>query len=55
MKENLHFYAWGLIYEFLSLKNDVNVPSKRNKHKTFLWGLEAHLRKEQDAERDPLV
>jgi hypothetical protein len=40
---------------YLSLKNDVNVPSKTNKYKTIRWGLEAHLRKEQDAERDPLL
>ncbi len=24
-----------LLYDFLSLKNDVNVPSKRNKHTTL--------------------
>jgi hypothetical protein len=33
--------------DFLSLKNDVNVPSKRNKHENFkliifCWRLEGH-------------
>ncbi len=32
-----------LLFDFLSLKNDVNVPSKRNKQKN--WHLEGHWRK----------
>jgi hypothetical protein len=37
-----------ILYDFLSLKNDGNVPSKRNKHKNlegkiyFYWLLEGH-------------
>ncbi len=33
--ENLDFYCLATSYDFLSLKNDVNVPSKRNRHKKF--------------------
>jgi hypothetical protein len=46
---------------FLSLKNDGNVPSKRNKYKNlekqilFCWRLEGHRRKEQDLDPNPLV
>ena len=28
MKENLKFYCFVTSYDFLSIKNDVNVPSK---------------------------
>ncbi len=41
------------MYEFLSLKNDVNLPSKSSKQNTCCWHLEGHWRKEQDS--DPLV
>ncbi len=34
MKKSLDFYCFLALY-FLSLKNDVNVPSKRNKHKNL--------------------
>jgi hypothetical protein len=33
MKKNLDFYYLRHLCDFLSLKNDVNVPSKRNMHK----------------------
>jgi hypothetical protein len=36
IKKNLDFSCFGLLYDFLSLKNDVNVPSKRKKP----WRLE---------------
>jgi hypothetical protein len=60
MKKYLDFYCFVTLYDFLSLKNDVNVPSKRNKHKNFKkiifwWHLQGHWRKEQDPEPDPLV
>ncbi len=47
-----------LLLDFLSLKNDVNVPSKSNKQKfffklVFCWHLEGQWRKRQDP--DPLV
>jgi hypothetical protein len=34
----------GLLYDFLSLKNDENVPSKRKRHKKYIfgWRLEGH-------------
>ncbi len=42
------------LFDCLSLKNDVSVPSKRNKHKKyFCWRLEGHWRKEQDPEPEP--
>ncbi len=47
-----------LLYDNLSLKNDVNVPLKSNKQKNllfFCWRLEGHWRKEQDPDPDPLV
>jgi hypothetical protein len=34
--KNLDSYGFLLLYEFLSLKNDVNVPSKSNKQRTTL-------------------
>jgi hypothetical protein len=34
MKKSLDFYFFVTAYYFLSLKNAVNVPPKRNKHKT---------------------
>jgi hypothetical protein len=34
-KENLDFFCFLPFYDFLSSKNDVNVPSKRKKHKNF--------------------
>ncbi len=33
-KENLYFYCLRLLYDFLSLKNNVNRPLKSNKQKT---------------------
>jgi hypothetical protein len=42
----------------LSLKNAVNVPSKRNQHKNLLktiWLVEGHRPKEQDPEPYSLV
>jgi hypothetical protein len=30
-EENLDFHCFATFYDFLSLQNDVNVPSKRNK------------------------
>ncbi len=38
-----------LLFDFLSMKNYVNVPSKRNKR------FEGHWRKEKDPNPDPLV
>jgi hypothetical protein len=32
-KKNLYFYCSVTLYDFLSLKNDINVPSKSNKQK----------------------
>jgi hypothetical protein len=46
-KKNLDSYCFVTSLDFLSLKNDVNVPSKSNKHKKFsfkigfCWGLES--------------
>jgi hypothetical protein len=38
MKKNLDIYCFATSSgDFLSLKNDVNVPSERNKHKNFLF------------------
>jgi hypothetical protein len=34
LKENLDCYCLWLLYDFLSLKNDVNVASKSNQQKT---------------------
>ncbi len=46
------------LYDFLSVKNDVNVPSKSKKQKNletfFCWRLEGHWRKYQDLDPDPL-
>ncbi len=43
-----------LLYDFLSLKNDVNVASKSNKQKNFFCcHLERYWRKKQDPEPDP--
>ncbi len=45
-----------LLFYFLSLKNGVNVPSKRNKHKKlFLLASWRSLTKEKDPHPDPLV
>ncbi len=45
-----------LLYYFLSLKNDLKVPSKSNAQKIiFYWRLEGHWRKEQDPEPALLV
>jgi hypothetical protein len=35
VKKNLDSYCFVTLLDFLSLKNDVNVPSKSNKQKTF--------------------
>ncbi len=34
-KKNLGFYCFVTSFDFLSLKNDVNVPSKSNMQKHF--------------------
>jgi hypothetical protein len=34
-KKNLDSYNFVTLYDFLSLKNDVNVPSKSNKQNFF--------------------
>ncbi len=45
-KKNLYSYYSVALFDFLSLKNDVNVPSKSNEQKTlckklvFCWHLE---------------
>ncbi len=53
------FVTYLLVYDFLSLKNEVNVPSKSKKkiwQKIFFClRLEGRWRKEQDPEPDPLV
>ncbi len=60
LRKSLIFTVLGLLYEVLSLKNDVK-PFKRNKQKfretkiIFCWHLEGYWRKEQDLEPDPLV
>jgi hypothetical protein len=37
-KKNFDSYCWAtFILTFLSLENDVNVPSKSNKHKNFFF------------------
>jgi hypothetical protein len=36
-KKNFNSYCFVTFYYFLSLKNDVNVPSKSNKQETFLF------------------
>jgi hypothetical protein len=35
-KKTLDSFCFGLLYDFLSLKNDVNVPSKSIKQKNFI-------------------
>ncbi len=35
--KTLIFTVLWLLYDFLSLKNDVNLPSKSNQQKNFLW------------------
>jgi hypothetical protein len=35
MDKNLDFFCFVTSYDFLSLKNDVNVSSKRNKHENI--------------------
>ncbi len=58
-KKNLDSYHFVTLFDFLSLKNDVNVPSKSNTQKklckklVFCWHLEGLWRKLQDP--DPLV
>jgi hypothetical protein len=45
-KNNLDSYYFGTLFDFLSLKNDVNAPSKSSKQKNcgkklvFCWHLE---------------
>jgi hypothetical protein len=48
------FTVLGLLFlcDILSLKNDVNVPSKRKKQKKFFWHLEGG-KNEHDPEPDP--
>ncbi len=38
-KQNLDSYYLVTLFDFLSLKNDVNVPSKSNKQKKLYWKL----------------
>jgi hypothetical protein len=38
-KKNLGFYCFVSSFDFLSLKNDVNVPSKSNKQNNFFVGV----------------
>ncbi len=54
----ISFVLW-LLYDILSLKNDVNIPPKRNEHKNFenkiilfvgVLKVQGHWRKEQDLE-----
>jgi hypothetical protein len=57
-KKNLYFYDFLLLFEIITLKSDVNVPSKSNKQKTlkktyFCWHLVSLWRKKQDPEPDP--
>ncbi len=57
LKKNLDFYCtvlW-LLYDFLSLTNDANIPSKRNKWTKLIFVsiLKVSGRKEQDLEPDP--
>ncbi len=46
-KKTLDSYVLGLLFDFLPLKNDVNIPSQSNKQKklfftlVFSWRLEA--------------
>ncbi len=63
MKKNFLATVLWFLYDFLSLKNDVTIPSKRNRHKNLnlrekkivCWHLEGHWQKEQDPEPDTLV
>jgi hypothetical protein len=42
-KKKTHFTILWLLYDgFLSVKDDVNVPSKGNKQKIFCWHIEGH-------------
>ncbi len=60
-EEIIDFFCFVTFLRLLSLKNDVNIPSKWNKHKKFkkkkelifCWHLKGHWRKEQDPDRDP--
>jgi hypothetical protein len=51
IKKNLDSYYFVTLFDFLSLKNDVNVASKSNKQKNcikklvFCWHLKGHSRK----------
>jgi hypothetical protein len=35
MKKNLDNHFFVAFYDFISLKNDINVPSKKNKNKNL--------------------
>ncbi len=37
IKKKLDFYCFGILYDFLSLKNEVSVPSKSKKNRKFLF------------------
>ncbi len=56
-KKNLDSYCFVTFFDFLSSKNDVNVPSESNKLKKLVvcWPLEGQWRKQQDPDPDPLV
>ncbi len=59
-KKNLNFYYFVTAFYLLSMKTDVNGPSKCHKHKNFekkklnfCWHLVSHWRKKQDMDPVP--
>ncbi len=54
-KTFMFIYVLWLLYDILSLKNYVNVPSKSNKQKKIFLLSEGRWRKYQDPDPDPLV
>ncbi len=59
VRKNLIYTILWLLHDFLSLKTDVNVPSKSNKKKNFwkenlffVWHFKSHWRKKQDPNPD---
>ncbi len=55
VRKNLIPNVLWLLLDFLSLQNDVNVPSKSNKQIFFLFVFEGQWRKSQDPDPNPLV
>ncbi len=45
VRKNLDFYSFWLLYDFLFLKNDANVPSKSTAKSKVTWPLEGYWRK----------